>query len=348
MKIIYIIVICVVTLLSCNQVETGEQILIPFEKNRKVGYYNQYGRKVIEYKFLSGDYFYNDLAVVETEKDIFGYIDRTGKIVIQAKFDRAYNFTPDGLALVAQYDSNKEKKYGYINKKGELVIPYTFDVALPFSNGFAPVAVIYNGELRMTFINTSGKMISQPKYLSVYGFYEGYGLVVDQNGKCGYITKNGEYVIPPKYDYLGEFSEGLCGYSYKNEKLTGYIDINGKIIIPAKYIIADSFKNGLALVAIVDNGSKKIGFINKEGNFVIPPKYDNANPFLFDFTGVTLDLNGTKRIAVIDKNGSYKIPPILVHYEELENGLFVIYEDGMAAVIDRNGKIFKIRRVGIK
>lgn len=74
MKYIYIGIICIVTLFSCSQVKTGEQILVPFMKNGKVGYNNQYGRKVIPHKFVSGDFFYNDLAVVETEKNVYRYM----------------------------------------------------------------------------------------------------------------------------------------------------------------------------------------------------------------------------------------------------------------------------------
>ena len=47
-----------------------------------------------------------------------GYIDRTGKLVVPAKFDEAQKFK-DGRARVRIITEG----YGYINKQGELVVP---------------------------------------------------------------------------------------------------------------------------------------------------------------------------------------------------------------------------------
>ena len=46
----------------------------------------------------------------------YGFIDKTGKIVIKPQFDKAYPFH-DGLALVII-----NNKHGFIDKKGKLVI----------------------------------------------------------------------------------------------------------------------------------------------------------------------------------------------------------------------------------
>ena len=62
-----------------------------------------------------------------------GYIDSTGKIVIQPQFEGASNFS-EGLDVVAT--GNKE---GFIDETGKLVIEPRFDTAREFSEGLAAV-----------------------------------------------------------------------------------------------------------------------------------------------------------------------------------------------------------------
>lgn len=68
----------------------------------------------------------------------YGYIDKTGKIVINPQFDYAYDFS-EGMAVIRQ-----NGKYGYIDKSGKIVIPPQFDEASNFSYGIA--VVTQNGE----------------------------------------------------------------------------------------------------------------------------------------------------------------------------------------------------------
>jgi hypothetical protein len=64
----------------------------------------------------------------------YGYIDKTGKVVIPGKWELAANFS-EGLAAVK--DDNG--KYGYIDKMGKLIIPCKWEDAGFFSKGLAPV-----------------------------------------------------------------------------------------------------------------------------------------------------------------------------------------------------------------
>ncbi|HUU50204.1 MAG TPA: WG repeat-containing protein, partial [Nitrospinota bacterium] len=76
-------------------------------------------------------------AVYLKEKQKWGYIDKTGKIVIKPEFYRVWPFS-DGLAAV--YVKEKEK-WGYIDKTGKVVIEPKFDWASRFSEGLARVGV---------------------------------------------------------------------------------------------------------------------------------------------------------------------------------------------------------------
>ena len=63
----------------------------------------------------------------------YGFIDKSGKVVIEPQFDGASNFS-EGFACV-----EKDDKWGFIDKNGKVVIEPQFDDAEPFSEGLAKV-----------------------------------------------------------------------------------------------------------------------------------------------------------------------------------------------------------------
>ena len=68
------------------------------------------------------------------QNDLYGFINKTGKIVIKPQFEEAESFS-EGLAPVMI-----DKKYGYINKTGKTVIePQYDDVMGSFSAGPSPL-----------------------------------------------------------------------------------------------------------------------------------------------------------------------------------------------------------------
>jgi hypothetical protein len=76
----------------------------------------------------------------------YGYIDKSGAIVIQVSFDGAGSFC-EGLAAVKTGD-----KWGYIDKQGRTAIRPQFDLAKEFKRGLA--RVVLNG--KWGFINNKG------------------------------------------------------------------------------------------------------------------------------------------------------------------------------------------------
>ena len=63
----------------------------------------------------------------------YGFIDKSGKVVIELQFDDAGYFS-EGLARV-----EKDGKWGFIDKSGKVVIEPQFDDAEDFSEGLAKV-----------------------------------------------------------------------------------------------------------------------------------------------------------------------------------------------------------------
>lgn len=99
-----------------------------------------------------------------------GYFNvNTGKIVIEPKYRRAWNFS-EGVAAV-----QLNGYIGFLNTKGEVVVGFNYP---------------YYGNPLSSFI-----------------FKDGYCVVADSTGKCGVIDKVGKWAIEPVYDNVEAFKE---------------------------------------------------------------------------------------------------------------------------------------------
>jgi hypothetical protein len=259
-----------------------------FERNGKSGYIDRTGKIIIPAKFESAAYFREGLASVRIGEK-WGYIDPMGKIVIPAKFDNAYLFG-EGLASV-----RIGKKWGYIDPTGKIVIPAKFEGAGVFEHGLAH---IFTGNKSSSFaIDKTGKVVATPSPDRVKGAMkdESEGLIVfKKKDKVGYKDRTGKTIVPAKFDrpgfYPGNFHEGLAPVCLKQK--CGYIDKTGKIVVPLEFdLVAERFSDGLAWVNI----GNKLGYINKTGELVIPTRYGKADIW----KGICASrpcLNGTKLV----------------------------------------------------
>ncbi len=93
------------------------------------------------------------------------------------------------------------------------------------------------------FVDSSGKVVIEPKYEAVKPFSEGLAAVV-KDRRWGYIDKEGKEAIEPKYDVVTPFSNDLAAVS-KGGKW-GYIDKTGKLVIPLNYDDAHPFSEEYA------------------------------------------------------------------------------------------------------
>ena len=82
----------------------------------------------------------------------FGFIDKSGKVVVVPQFDDAGIFR-EGLAPVAI-----GKLWGYADKQGRLAITPQFDIADPFSDG---VAMVGTGH-KLGYIHRDGRFPINP------------------------------------------------------------------------------------------------------------------------------------------------------------------------------------------
>lgn len=73
--------------------------------------------------------------------------------------------------------------------------------------------------------------------------------IVINDGKYGFADADEKLIIPCKWSYALNFSEGLASVT-DDKGLSGYIDYRGELVIPCKYKEARPFKNGIANVEL--------------------------------------------------------------------------------------------------
>lgn len=106
-------------------------------------------------------------------------------------------------------------------------------------------------------------------------FKDGGVFSVQLNEKWGIVDSNGNELISPRYDWMGdEFVEDVSIVGIDGVGI-GYVNNEGVEIVSPKYSQARDFDNGFA--AVYYGG--KWGFIDKTGNEVIPAIYDDVNNF---------------------------------------------------------------------
>lgn len=211
-----------------------EENMIPAvrEKEKKLGFIDPAGKWKIElpYKYFIGPYSDNLSAFTDTDTKLSGFFDTAGKIAIRAKYKSASNFK-EGLARVktdATYffiDKNNKKaferefefagdfsegfcavqqmgQWGFINKKGELKIDFAnYQGVREFSQGLAAVKTAAG---TVGYIDTSGEMVIPAIFENGLSFKNGFA-IIGQNGKMGFINKDGKIIIEPKYTRVGNF-----------------------------------------------------------------------------------------------------------------------------------------------
>jgi hypothetical protein len=172
----------------------------------KWGYIDKTGKVVIEAQFTSANSFSEGLARVWIgESPYYGgrgaYIDKKGIIVIKPQFILAEDFS-EGLALV-----NIGDKCGYIDKTGKLVIEIDPSSCLGFAKSFSDgLACVVspkdeNGVIKGHYIDKTGKLViellANPFFddpTEHFGDFKGGLAHVRMGNKWCYIDKTGKII----------------------------------------------------------------------------------------------------------------------------------------------------------
>ena len=136
----------------------------------------------------------------------------------------------------------------------------------------------------------------------------------DENGLWGFM-ENGRWVIEPKYDDVGEFSNNMAAVCMAGK--WGYVNRDGVQVIPYKFEYAGEFTSHLAPVSMMG----KFGYVDKRGNVVIPYKFDGARPFHEGYAAVCI----AGKWGFIDVDGNQTIPFKFAQVTDFSEGLAGVF-----------------------
>jgi hypothetical protein len=267
------------------------------------GFIDRTGQLAIAAEFDRGESFKEGLAGVEKHKK-WGFIDRQGKVVIPLIYDRIESFH-EGLAKARLNDD----VIHLIDQSGKVVYeldarPFAGSRDRPdlgkFSEGLCwvnwPAAELpqkagyLNREMKLEFLLESVKDSNWST--KSQEFHEGLA-VVCVGRKTGVIDRTGKFVIPPTYEQIRPFSEGLAAVEVRWGDIVryGFIDRTGKMVIAPQFLNAGPFHEGLAPVEIPDVVEEekvpriaravrgRWGYIDRQGQVIIAPQYYHAASF---------------------------------------------------------------------
>ena len=86
-------------------------------------------------------------------------------------------------------------------------------------------------------------------------------------GLCGAVHRDGAIAVPPRYDWVGTFSDNRAAVRVGG--LYGFVDEEGREVVKPQYRIVDDYKFGFAQVDV----DGKSGLIDRDGEMVIEPRY---------------------------------------------------------------------------
>lgn len=221
-------------------------------------------------------------------------------------------------------------------------------------------------DLIVGYIDASGAVKVEPRFVCGGHFCEGKAFVVDHSRKSGLLDLNGKLAVPPSFRGVSEFHEGVC--TIGADAGVGYIDHSGKWIIPPRFLIAMPFSEGRAFVSddgetfrMIDTKGSSIGrdsfelarvlraglapamkngrwgFIDGQGNTAIPFDFDDTQAQHFKSGLAAVKVAGNW--GFIDRSGSFAIKPYFEDVRPFAEGLAPVKLNGKWGMIDLGGGV---------
>ena len=302
----------------------------------------------------------------------WGYIDEQGGFQIPPHYTRVEAFQDNGLAVVTM-----DGQSGLIDTRGQFIVKPIYDSISPFSEGRA-VALDQQG---FKVIDETGQVIfSSAEYID--SFHEGRAVFgkanEQQQWKYGYIDRQGNVIITPRYEMATAFqnqravvqseenrfhlidlqgdilqtypyglvrepSEGLLLFKETTDGMFGYINEKGEVLISPKFTGAQSFQDERAVVNISQDIRNAYGLIDPSGNYVIQPQYNDILQLGEGRVGVGRAIDPEKpfmgsKYAIADLQGNLLTEFRYENLTSYHKGYLSVTENGRTFFIDRSGK----------
>ncbi|MBR6432447.1 MAG: WG repeat-containing protein, partial [Muribaculaceae bacterium] len=264
----------------------------------------------------------------------WGYINKSGKEVIPCNYQDIQDFDDHLLAV-----ATKDNKKCLINKTQGQKGACKYDFIDKFKNGFYKV----RRDSKWGFINAQGEEVVPCQYKEASDFEDNYSLVKDEEGKYGFLEKEGT-TVKVAIPCVSESADGMkiingVIFNGKNDIMTkvtqgGWCGIMGSngTIIPVEYNDAAPLSPAIIKVKTTEGyGAKTI-----QGNEILSCKWEDIEPL----GGSLLKVKEKGMYGIYETTGKNKkiVSPQFEEILPFSNGLAPAREKGKWGYINEKGK----------
>ena len=293
------------------------------------------------------------------QRQLRGFIDRSGHFVVAPQFDDAADFAANGLAAV-----RIDRQWGFIDRQGRTAIPVQYDDVPALSDdifsdstqrGFAdglPARVAAHDDVGL--IDAAGKPVGTGGWMRIGNFGPtGVALVTAHGenhryGPMGLIDARGQVLLAPTYDRIDAFINGYASVSKAGK--WGFIDARGAVAVPLMFPepTREGFsRHGLAKVLLhpgrdpADRTVRSMGYgyIDTHGTIVIDKDdFDRVDAFQDAMDQPVARAVKAGRTGYLDTLGKLALGWYDAGTSFGLDGLAAVKVEGKFGYIDRQGR----------
>ncbi len=312
--------------------------------------------------------------ILESNEELWGYIDEEGKFLVEPKYNTANDFS-EGLALV-----EKDGLFGVLDSEGKEILKIEFTNINKIENGYMTA---FKDDSVMIF-NYSGEELKLDREYRNIGVYSDglFGvLIMDKEGdfKFGYIDESGNEIIKPKYSlaYPFRLSRAIVkedevfkvidkkDKEFKTLEFTdikpssnkdyyiysstgdnfGLLDKDGDILIQDKYSAIVDVNEDLVVVGELDGQTESFGLLNVRGDNILETKYNDIKLLGEGYIAVSEELGLAEKniYSILDeklkKISEEKYYNIGGRSGKIENNIISVVSELETYAIDLEGNI---------
>jgi hypothetical protein len=181
----------------------------------------------------------------------------------------------------------------------------------------------------------SGKLVLDYTYQKILDFKDGYAIVM-LNGKFGLISKIGQQIIEPVYDFpKAELQCGVITFKYGFGPVIIFYT-TGKPVMPMVY----GMTGLLPCQQRITYGHYQYGMLNFSGDTILPFKFTSARLVPEGFCIASkADKSGYNSLyGLYDLNGKQVLPHVFESIDDFYCGRAIVKKNGKYGIIDESGK----------
>lgn len=286
---------------------------------------------------------------------LYGYIDRSGRMVIRPRFVLAGEFTNgEAFVLLGTKDALIERtgrvkrylnpqetaalttadlqpfelkgKWGFQRQDGKPGIPARFDEVTNFTKDRAGVRV----GSKWGFIDRTGTLVIPLQFDEVQRFWAGRA-AVHLGERWGFIDERGKVVIPIQFEQVGRFRKAEPLTAVRKEGLWGFLDAQGRWVVRPQFAAVETTTEGMSPV----RQGKLWGFIDNSGRLSVPARYEQVGAFAEGFAWVFVQ----GKYAFVDRTGKQITGFLFDRVRPFSSdGIAPVEVKGRWGYIDRGGR----------